>query len=91
MTSFPARTNPHTTEVNRTRGRPVSKREICRDYKMGWRTVDKILEHAEPPGYRLRMQRTQPKLALRDEAWLTASHSCGGDSVPGDAAVQQEP
>ena len=40
----------------------VSKREICRDYKMGWRTVDKILEHAEPPGYRLRAQRAQPKL-----------------------------
>jgi transposase len=40
----------------------VSKREICRDYKMGWRTVDKILEHAEPPGYRLRAQRALPKL-----------------------------
>ena len=22
----------------------VSKREICRDYKMGWRTLEKILE-----------------------------------------------
>jgi transposase len=40
----------------------VSKREICRDYKMGWRTVDKILEHAEPPGYRSRVRRAQPKL-----------------------------
>jgi transposase len=40
----------------------VSKREICRDYKMGWRTVDKILEHVEPPGYRSRVQRAQPKL-----------------------------
>jgi len=40
----------------------VSKREICRDYKMGWRTVDKIVEHAEPPGYRLRVRRAQPKL-----------------------------
>jgi transposase len=40
----------------------VSKREICRDYKMGWRTVDKILEHAEPPGYRSRAPRAQPKL-----------------------------
>ena len=40
----------------------VSKREICRDYKMGWQTVDKILEYAEPPGYRLRVQRAQPKL-----------------------------
>ena len=28
----------------------VSKREICRDYQMGWRTLDKILEHGEPPG-----------------------------------------
>jgi Transposase and inactivated derivatives len=40
----------------------VSKREICRDYKMGWRTVDKILEHVEPPGYRSRVRRAQPKL-----------------------------
>jgi len=40
----------------------VSKREICRDYMMGWRTVDKILEHAEPPGYRSRVRRAQPKL-----------------------------
>lgn len=40
----------------------VSKREICRDYKMGWQTLDKILEQAEPPGYRLRGPRAQPKL-----------------------------
>jgi transposase len=40
----------------------VSRREICRDYKMGWRTVDKILEHVEPPGYRSRVPRAQPKL-----------------------------
>jgi transposase len=40
----------------------VSKREICRDYKMGWRTVDKVLEHVEPPGYRSRVRRAQPKL-----------------------------
>ena len=40
----------------------VSKREICRDYQMGWRTVAKIVEHAEPPGYRSRVLRVQPKL-----------------------------
>jgi transposase len=40
----------------------VSKREICRDYKLGWRTLDKIVEHAEPPGYRLRVPRVQPVL-----------------------------
>jgi hypothetical protein len=31
------------------------------------------------------------KVALRDEAWLTASHSCCSGSLPLDAAVQQEP
>lgn len=40
----------------------VSKREICRDYKLGWRTLEKILEHAEPPGYRFRVERALPKL-----------------------------
>jgi transposase len=40
----------------------VSKREICRDYEMGWRTVAKILEHADPPGYRSSVRRAQPKL-----------------------------
>jgi transposase len=40
----------------------VSKREICRDYKMGWRTLEKVLEYAEPPGYRSRVRRAQPKL-----------------------------
>jgi len=40
----------------------VSKREICRDYKMGWQTLDKILGHPEPPGYRLRVARARPKL-----------------------------
>ncbi len=40
----------------------VSKRAICRDYKMGWRTVDKVLAHVEPPGYRGRERRAQPVL-----------------------------
>ena len=40
----------------------VSKREICRDYKVGWRTLEKILEHPEPPGYRARDPRYKPKL-----------------------------
>jgi len=40
----------------------VSKREICREYQMGWRTLEKILEHPEPPGYRSRVPRTLPKL-----------------------------
>ena len=32
----------------------VSKRQICREYRVGWRTLEKMLEHAEPPGYRRR-------------------------------------
>jgi transposase len=40
----------------------AAKREICREYQLGWRTLEKILEHPEPPGYRLRVPRAQPKL-----------------------------
>ena len=40
----------------------VSKRAICRDYGVGWRTLNKMLEHAEPPGYRSREERARPKL-----------------------------
>jgi transposase len=40
----------------------VSKRSICRDYGIGWWTLDKMLEHAEPPGYRKREERARPKL-----------------------------
>ena len=40
----------------------VSKRSICRDYGIGWWTLNKMLEHAEPPGYRRQEERTRPKL-----------------------------
>jgi hypothetical protein len=30
-------------------------------------------------------------VALRDQAWLTASDSCGRTSVPSHAAAQEEP
>ena len=40
----------------------VSKREICREYQLGWRTLEKMLEHPEPPGYRSRVPRAQPML-----------------------------
>ena len=39
----------------------VSKRSIIRDYRMGGRTVDKILAHAEPPGYRTAAGRRKPR------------------------------
>jgi transposase len=40
----------------------VSKRAICRDYGIGWRALDKMLEHPDPPGYRRRDQQGKPKL-----------------------------
>ena len=40
----------------------ASKRSICLEYGLGWRTVDKILAHPEPPGYRQKVPRGQPKL-----------------------------
>src|SRR3982751_4639669 len=34
----------------------LSKRAACREYKIHWKTLKKILDNAEPPGYR----RTKP-------------------------------
>src|SRR5579871_4847751 len=35
----------------------LSGRAACREYKIHWKTLRKILEHTEPPGYR----RTKPR------------------------------
>lgn len=40
----------------------VAKRKIRRDYRIGAATLDKILGHTEPPGYRLGDPRAKPKL-----------------------------
>lgn len=40
-----------------------SKRAVCRDYSLHWKTLEKILSHPEPPGYRQRQPRERPKLA----------------------------
>jgi transposase len=40
----------------------VSKRAICRDYGVGWWTLEKMLAHPEPPSYSVRSQQAQPKL-----------------------------
>ena len=39
-----------------------SKRAVCRDYSIHWKTLEKILQHPEPPGYRQRQPRERPKL-----------------------------
>jgi len=40
----------------------VSKRQVLRETGMHWTTLEKILSHSEPPGYRLRKPRRRPKL-----------------------------
>ncbi len=39
-----------------------SKRQICRDYGIHFRTLQKILENPEPPGYRQRKPRAKGKI-----------------------------
>ena len=40
----------------------IGKREACREYGLHWDTLQKILAHAEPPGYRLKRPRVKPAL-----------------------------
>jgi transposase len=40
----------------------LSKRAACRQYGVHWDTLQKILEHPEPPGYRRTAPRPRPKL-----------------------------
>jgi transposase len=40
----------------------VSKRQILREMGMHWTTLEKILEHGEPPGYRRRREPEKPKI-----------------------------
>jgi transposase len=39
-----------------------SKRSVCREFGIHWDTLTKMLEHAEPPGYRQRQPRHKPKI-----------------------------
>ncbi len=39
-----------------------SKREVLRETGMHWTTLEKILQHTEPPGYRLSKERPKPKI-----------------------------
>ena len=40
----------------------LSKRAACREYDIHWDTLEKILAHPEPPGYRRTGPRPRPKL-----------------------------
>jgi transposase len=39
-----------------------SKRSVCREFDIHWDTLQKILNHPEPPGYRRTAPRPRPKL-----------------------------
>ena len=39
-----------------------SKRSVCQQFGIHWDTLSKILEHSEPPGYRLRKPRHKRKI-----------------------------
>jgi transposase len=47
-----------------------SKRSVCREFDIHWDTLQKILHHSEPPGYRRAAARPKPKL----EPFLTVIH-----------------
>jgi transposase len=40
----------------------VSKRQVLRETGMHWTTLEKILSHSKPPGYRMKRPRRKPKL-----------------------------
>ena len=40
----------------------IGKREACRQYQLHWQTLEKILGHVEPPGYRRAKRRKRPKM-----------------------------
>jgi transposase len=39
-----------------------SKRSVCRQFDIHWETLQKILDHPEPPGYHRTAPRPKPKL-----------------------------
>jgi transposase len=40
----------------------LTKRAACREYDLHWETLEKILAHVEPPGYRRTKPRHKPKI-----------------------------
>ena len=40
----------------------LTKRSACREYDLHWETLEKILTHVDPPGYRRKAPRRKPKI-----------------------------
>ena len=52
----------------------LSKRAACREYGIHWQTLEKMLSHAEPPGYRLaksRPSKLEPFQPIIDEILIS--------------------
>ena len=45
----------------------ISKREIIRREGLHWETLQKILTHPQPPGYRMQEARSKPKIGPYQE------------------------
>ena len=45
----------------------VSRRQVLRETGMHWRTLEKMLQHSEPPGYRQCKPRPKPKVGAYQE------------------------
>jgi transposase len=54
--------NEWTTIRRRVLVEKDSKRSVCLEFGIGWRTLEKILAHPAPPGYRRQAPRGKPKL-----------------------------
>jgi len=56
-----------------------SKRAILRETDMHWRTLEKILAHSQPPGYRQSQPRKKPMIGpqiRRIDQWRRTTASC---------------
>lgn len=56
----------------RVLGGEISKRAACQQYEIHWDTLQKILTHTEPPGYRLtkrRPSKLEPFLPVIEETF----------------------
>jgi transposase len=52
------------TEIRqRVLGGEISRRQACREYNLHWETIQRVLAHSEPPGYRKKQTRGRPKMA----------------------------
>ena len=66
----------------------VRKREILRETGMHWSTLEKILRHSAPPGYRLQKDRPKPKVGPHLER---ITQILEADNVLHDYLLAQQP